>query len=136
MADVGFFGKAKYGRFRLEDVIWARKMDYHDMQVFVGDVFERVYTVEKFVYAIDLESSLSEIFRIPRPGAKMALYEFDHSSLSSASTEWETSMKQITKYASMLANSIFDKGVLKTMVANVGIVDIVTDLTNNVMRIL
>jgi ubiquinone/menaquinone biosynthesis C-methylase UbiE len=121
----------------LENAITVRKMDYHHLDSFADDVFDGAYTMETFVHATDPEVALAEFYRVLKPGGTMALYEYDHSNLSSAPSDIRKSMDQINEYASMPANARFDKGVLEKMMLEVGFVDVVVrDLTTNVTPML
>ena len=121
----------------LENAITVRKMDYHHLDGFAEDGFDGAYTMETFVHATDPETSLAEFYRVLKPGGTIALYEYDHSNLSSAPSDLQNSMKQINKYASMPANAMFDKGVLEKMMTEAGFVDVrVRDLTTNITPML
>jgi len=121
----------------LESAAAVRKMDYHHLDGFADEIFDGAYTMETFVHATDPEVALAEFYRVLKPGGTIALYEYDHSNLNSAPSDLKESMKQINEYASMPANTRFDKGVLQKMLVEAGFVDVmVKDLTTNVTPML
>jgi sterol 24-C-methyltransferase len=121
----------------LENAISVRKMDYHHINGFAEETFDGAYTMETFVHATNPETALAEFYRVLKPGATIALYEYDHSNLDAAPIDVKESMKQINEYASMPANARFEQGVLQTMLTEAGFVDVVvTDLTINVTPML
>jgi sterol 24-C-methyltransferase len=117
----------------LEDAVTVRKMDYHHLNGFDKGAFEGAYTMETFVHAMDPEAALKEFYRVLKPGGTLALYEYDHNSLSAAPDHLKTSIQQINKYAAMPAHEGFQKGALEHLLKDVGFEDVVLkDLTTNV----
>ncbi|RDW80689.1 hypothetical protein BP5796_05387 [Coleophoma crateriformis] len=120
-----------------DGTITVRKMDYHHLESFSDNTFDGAYTMETFVHATDPELALSEFFRVLKPGGSIALYEYDHNNVSKAPEDIKTSLDQINKYAAMPSNARFSKGVLQSMMAEVGFEDIkVKDLSINITPML
>ena len=116
-----------------EDAISIHKMDYHHLDGFADGAFDGAYTMETFVHATDPAQSLSEFFRVLKPGGRIALYEYDHQNLNAAPKSLKKSMDQINKYAAMPAHTRFEAGVLQHMLEDAGFEDVVAnDLTANV----
>ncbi|KAI9847415.1 MAG: hypothetical protein M1837_002604 [Sclerophora amabilis] len=121
----------------LEKAITVRKMDYHNLNGFIEESFDAVYTIETFVHSTNPEKALGEFFRVLRPGGSIALYEYDHGDVKAAPKDMRDSMEQINKYASMPANSRFERGVLQRMLEERGFRDVVVeDLSTNIKPML
>lgn len=56
----------------------VREMDYHNMADIQDETYDAVYTTETLMHVVSLKQALSEIFRIPKPGGKMTLHEYEH----------------------------------------------------------
>jgi sterol 24-C-methyltransferase len=121
----------------LETSVAVRKMDYHHLDGFAAETFDGAYTMETFVHATEPEAALGEFYRVLKPGGSIAMYEYDHATVSSAPGYLQESWSQINKYAAMPANERFDIGVLQHMLEEAGFEDVlVADLITNITPML
>jgi ubiquinone/menaquinone biosynthesis C-methylase UbiE len=111
----------------LQAAVTVRKMDYHHLDAFAAASFDGIYTMETFVHATDPEAVLQEFLRVLKPGAKIALYEYDHRDLSIVSKDLRSSMNKVNEYAAMPTNTRFDEGVLEKMLEEAGFEDVVLE---------
>lgn len=79
-------------------------MDYLDS--FVDGMFDGVYTMEIFVYAIYPQNVLRNFFRVLRPSGRLALFEYDHELVDTPEERSALSMKKINEIAAMPTNSL------------------------------
>ena len=114
--------------------ITVQNMDYHNLDGFIDNSIDGVYTMETLVHATDPDKAIREFFRVLKPGGSIALYEYDHIDLNIAPKDLKESMNQINKYASMPSNARFDEGVLRRILEENGFQDVVVeDLSANIM---
>ncbi|OTA87945.1 hypothetical protein M434DRAFT_399247 [Hypoxylon sp. CO27-5] len=116
-----------------EDIVRARKMDYHHLEPFSDLSFDGVYTMETFVHATEPEAVLANFYRVLRPGGRLVMFEYDHNMLEVSPHEMAVSMMKVNKYAAMPTNAISHPGVFKQMLENSGFEDIVVrDYSDNI----
>lgn len=121
----------------LQNFIPIRKGDYHNLNFIADASLGGIYTMETFVHATDPKTALAEFFRVLQPGGRIALYEYDHIDTSKASKEYRDSMEIVNKYAAMPANQGFERGVLESLVEEVGFEDVkLEDLSVNIRPML
>lgn len=125
----------------LAKAVTIRKGDYHHLDQFRTESFDGVYTMETFVHATDPPAAMREFFRVLKPGGSIALYEYDHhnheAARKAAPEQLVNRLELVNRYAAMPANALFDRGVLLSMLEEVGFTDIrVTDLSAHVKPML
>jgi sterol 24-C-methyltransferase len=117
----------------LEGKITVTNSDYHHLDAFADDSFDGAYTMETFVHATEPEIAAAEFFRVIRPGGSIAMCEYDHVDFSTQPEEVGDSWTTINKHAAMPAYDLFQQGVLKGILEEVGFEDVeVKDLSENV----
>jgi len=99
--------------------------DYHHLP-FPDASFDGMYTMETFVHAFDPEGALREFWRVLRPGAHLAMHEYDHVPLDKAPSEYRKAMLEINFHTALPGNTRFEPGVLQELLADAGFVDVRT----------
>ena len=62
-----------------------------------------------------------------KPGSRIALYEYDYQDLSTVSKDLRILIDKVNKYAVILINTRFNKGVLETMFKEASFKDIILE---------
>ncbi|KAL9125957.1 MAG: hypothetical protein Q9217_004917 [Psora testacea] len=111
--------------------------DYHHLERFTDETFEGVYTCETLVHATDPQKALSEFFRVLKPGGHLAMLEYEHINERLIPKKHRDNLLYVNERASMLACSMFEKGVLEQMLLKQGFEEpAFRDLTSNVRPLL
>ncbi|KAI1846834.1 hypothetical protein JX266_007055 [Neoarthrinium moseri] len=123
--------------------IEVHRMDYHHLESLAGNSFDGVYTMETFVHATDPDAVLAGFFRVLKPGARIAMNEYDHTlkdsddgdddDEDSIPEDLKRSQHQINKWSAMPTYAISKRGAFKEMLEKAGFVDVqVRDLSDNI----
>lgn len=121
----------------MTDMITARRMDYHHLESLGGGSLDGVYTMETLVHSTDPLHVLRGFARILRPGGRIVLHEWEHMSRREVPADEEKIAVMINHYSAMPAFTLFEQGVLETMVKEAGFVDLeVKDFSRNIVPML
>ncbi|MCJ1371529.1 hypothetical protein MMC20_002747 [Loxospora ochrophaea] len=125
----------------LESMVDVRLMDYHRLDGFADESFDAVYTMETLVHAIDPEKALGQFFRVMKPGASIALHEYDHPDFDVVAKdmpkELRRSIEQVNRRAAMPSNERLLQGDWKRLLEDQGFRDVVVqDLSENIMPLM
>ncbi|KAI1196088.1 S-adenosyl-L-methionine-dependent methyltransferase [Nemania serpens] len=103
----------------------VRKMDYHNLESLGSQSFDGIYTLETFVHATGPEAVLKGFHRLLKPGGRLALFEYDHTTHKTSFQEMARSMEKVNEYAAMPTNAISHPGVFKKMLEEAGFEDVI-----------
>jgi len=82
-------------------------------------LIDGVYTMETFIYVIDLEQVLHEFYWVLKLEGSVVLHEYDFK-FNKALKYLKDAMDKINTFASMLVNKKFKEGVLLQMLEDIG----------------
>ncbi|KAK4102300.1 S-adenosyl-L-methionine-dependent methyltransferase [Parathielavia hyrcaniae] len=107
----------------------VHKMDYHHLGAIPSQSHDGVYTMETFVHATDPDAVLAEFRRVLRPGGRLVLHEYDHTTGpgGTASQAVSDEMSLVNKYTAMYTNDRSRPGLYRRMLEDAGFVDVVVD---------
>ncbi|KAK5071994.1 hypothetical protein LTS08_000906 [Lithohypha guttulata] len=78
----------------LKDVVVAKHGDYHHLEDYEDNSLDGIYTMETLVHSTDPLSVLKEFHRIPKPGGRLAMNEYDHEDLDKAAKDLSDAMRK------------------------------------------
>ncbi len=100
--------------------------DYHNLD-FENSSFDGVYTFETLVHSSDPRTVLGELFRVLRPGGRLVLFEYSHIPEEDMTASELDIFAEICDVAAMPAWRMFADGVLPSLVADAGFIDVVEE---------
>ncbi|KAL8724391.1 MAG: hypothetical protein Q9181_006850, partial [Wetmoreana brouardii] len=121
----------------MQDMVSASWGDYHNLDGMDDESFDGIYTMETLVHASDPSKALAEFYRVLKPGGHVAFHEYDHLDPSKpppgCPPDLVDAVFRVNARSGMLANQLFDRGVLQRIMEHQGFEDIeLRDLTENI----
>jgi ubiquinone/menaquinone biosynthesis C-methylase UbiE len=93
--------------------------DFHRLD-FPDESFDGAYTMESLVHSDKPDAVISELFRVLRPGGRLAFFEYSHAPKEELSTEAYAVLKRVCAEAALPAWLEFEHGVLEQKLASAG----------------
>ncbi|QSZ28644.1 hypothetical protein DSL72_003143 [Monilinia vaccinii-corymbosi] len=108
----------------MEARVTVRKMDYHHLDGIPNNSLEGAYTMETLVHSTSPETVASEFYRVLKPGGRVALFEYEHSGMSSEPKAGVNSWSTINKYSAMPAFDQFTYGSISSIFTDAGFTNV------------
>lgn len=115
--------KNRAKKLNLEDKVSFLMKNYSDTK-FPSSYFDKIFTLETLVHSPDIKCTLKELYRILKPGGKIALFEYSRSLDQDFNKKEIQTLDLINRWSAMAGFQNMYHGVLEKLLQKVGFKDI------------
>ncbi|TLD17442.1 uncharacterized protein PgNI_00028 [Pyricularia grisea] len=105
-----------------EGQLTVQRMDYHHIETIPSASHDRLYTIETFLHSTDPEAVLAGVYRVLKPGGRIALFEYKHDldDPDAPPGSLASDLKEVNKWAAMPTCQRSNTGLFEDIIREAG----------------